>query len=269
MTVRTAPCSWSPDYSCCPSYADATPELKALAEGVATELLWRLTGRRFGLCEITIRPCRKGCTDGDRLGSWSGGDWSPPYVPYTQGGQWFNAACGSCLTDCSCATLCEIALPGPVASVTSVQLNGVTLAASEYVVHDHRTLVRVGGECWPTCQDLAADLDDITGTAFGVTYLQGVPVPAGGRYAAAAYACEILKACTGTSGCRLPNRYLLESLSREGVSMRFNNAADLLTAGLTGLPEVDAWVHSVNPYKRYERSSVWSVDRMPPRTVTG
>jgi hypothetical protein len=269
VTVRTAPCGWDPDYTCCPSYAGASAELKALAEGVATELLWRLTGRRFGLCEITIRPCRKGCTDGAGLGSWSSGEWAPPYVPYLQGGQWFNASCGSCLGECSCSRLCEIALPGPVASVTSVKINGVVVPPGEYVVHDHRTLVRLGADCWPVCQDLAAEVDDVNGTAFAVTYMQGVPVPLGGRYAAGAYACEILKACTGANGCRLSNRYLLESVSREGVAMRFANPLELLDRGMTGIPEVDAWVHSVNPHKRYERSSVWSVDRMPPRTVTG
>lgn len=247
----------------------ASPELQALATSVATELLWRLTGRRFGTCPITIRPCRKSCAEGRAgLGSYGAGGWAPPYTPFYEGGSWLNLSCGQCLGECGCSTMCEIALPGPVASVTSVKINGVVVPAGEYVVHDHRTLVRLGADCWPTCQDLAADPDDVNGTAFAVSYLQGVPVPIGGRYAAGAYACEIVKGCTGSTSCRLPNKYLLESVSREGVSMRFLNPLDLLERGLTGIPEVDLWVRSVNPNQMQERSSVWSVDRMPPRTVT-
>lgn len=265
MTVRTSPCDWAPDYTCCPGYDDASAELKTLAEGVATELLWRLTGRRFGLCPIKIRPCRKACADAAR-GSWLGDSWGAPWVPFLEGGEWFNSTCGSCRQDCSCAELCEIALPGPVHSVTSVKVNGATLAASEYAVHDHRTLVRVGAECWPDCQDMTDDPDDITGTAFEVAYLQGVPVPLGGRYAAGLYACELIKACTASSGCRLPKR--VQTVTREGISMTFLDPLTFLDDGLTGLVEVDTWIRSVNPDKLTERPSVWSVDRMPPRTVT-
>lgn len=272
MAVRTTPCNWGPlDFECCPAWDDATPAQRALAESVATEILWRLTGRRFGLCEIKLRPCRKRCHDAPTAGGgWFGGAWGAPWVPYLEGGQWFNSTCGTCLTDCACSELCEIALPGPVDSVTSVKINGVVVPASGYAVHDHRTLVRVGaGECWPDCQDLTADPDDVNGTAFEVTYLQGVPVPPGGLAVASAYACELVKACTNAAGCRLPKGYLLESVTREGVAMRFKDPLELLTSGLTGLGEVDAWIKAVNPYGRYERSSVWSVDRLPPRTVTG
>lgn len=268
MTVRTAPCNWVPDFTCCPGYDGASDELKALATGVATELLWRATGRRFGLCDIALRPCRKSCA-GDSIagGTWSGGRWGAPWVPYMQGGQWYNSACGSCVTDCSCGEICELLLPGPVHSVTSVKINGVLVPGTEYAVHDHRSLVRVGDGCWPDCQDLTADPDDVNGTAFEVVYQQGVPVPLGGQYAAGVYACELIKSCTGQSGCRLPRR--VQSISREGVSMQFIDPLDFLKDGLTGLYEVDAWITSVNPDHLRQVSRVYSVDRLPPRTVTG
>lgn len=267
MTIRTAPCDWPIDLTCCPAWDTATADMKALATGLATELLWRLSGRRFGLCEAKIRPCRKGCVGDVRGGSWEGGRWGAPWIPYTQGGQWYNSTCGTCTTDCSCSELCEIALPGPVADVVSVKLNGVALPATAYAVHDHRTLVRIGAECWPYCQDLTADPDDITGTAFEVTYRQGVPVPLGGQYAAGVYACEVLKSCTGTAGCRLPKR--VQSVTREGVQLQFIDPLDYLDRGLTGIPEVDGWIRSVNPDALRQASRVWSVDRLPPRTVTG
>lgn len=265
MTVRTGPCQWSPDYSCCPAYDDASPELRELAEGVATEILWRLTGRRFGLCETKLRPCRQSCADSWRQ-DWHGAPGAP-WTPYLDGGQWYNAVCGKCRSDCSCGELCELLLPGPVHQVTAVKLGGVTLPPAGYQVHDHRSLVRLGGECWPGCQDLTADPDDPAGDAFEVTYLQGVPVPAAGRFAAGMYACEILKSCTGSSGCRLPKR--VQRITREGVTLDFLDPMSFLDEGLTGLPEVDVWIRSVNPDRLRGRSSVWSVDRMPPRTVTG
>lgn len=50
------PCVW-PVQSSAREWADADPDGKAVAAELATNILWALTGRVFGLCEVTVRPC--------------------------------------------------------------------------------------------------------------------------------------------------------------------------------------------------------------------
>lgn len=265
MTIRTTPCQWEADTAaCCPTWGDLTLDQQQFALDVATEILWRATGRRFGLCEITVRPCRQPCA-GTAGPAWptsvpAGG----AFRPVLDGGTWLNIACGQCGDDCHCGSLCEITLPGPVDSIVQVKLDGEVLDPSDYLVTDHRKLVRAGGECWPTCQDLTLP-DDEPGT-LSVTYLQGIPVPPGGRAAAAELACELGKACAGASGCRLPRR--VQSITREGVSMSFLDSMDFLADGLTGLYAVDLWIRAVNPHGLAQGARVYSPDRRPPRTIT-
>jgi hypothetical protein len=264
VAVRVEPCDWPLDTTCCDKWADADPAKQQFAQKVATELIWRLSGRRFGLCPITVRPCRTSC-DQPELPAW------PPPAgqtswPVLTGGGWINAACGPCARrrrDCSCVELQEITLPGPVHEITEVRVDGQVLDAAAYAVHDHRLLVRTDGEVWPDCQDLTAAPDQPG--AFTVTYLQGVEVPPGGRYAAGVYACELLKACTGGQ-CRLPRR--VQSLTREGVTLTFLDPMDFLDKGRTGIPEVDQWLAAVNPTGQRAPSQVYSPDLPPPRTVT-
>jgi hypothetical protein len=261
VAVRVEPCDWAINTDCCEKWDAADPALQDFAKRVAVELVWRLSGRRFGLCETTVRPCRRRC-DQPRLPTWPpppGGGWWPVLT----GGSWINAACGSCRPDCSCAELCEITLPGPVHSVAEVQVDGQVLDAGAYVVHDHRVLVRTDGGCWPDCQDLTAKPGEPG--AFVVTYTQGVAVPPGGQYAAGVYACELVKSCTG-GNCRLPKR--VQSLTREGVTLTFLDPLDFLDKGRTGIPEVDQWIAAVNPAALREPSRVYSPDLPPPRTVT-
>lgn len=264
MSIRTAPCDWPADTSCCPAWDGLTAEQQQLALDVATEILWRATGRRFGLCEISVRPCRQPCAGA--VPAWPTS--TPPggaFRPVLDGGTWLNIACGQCGDDCHCGRLCEVALPGPVDQVVEVRLDGVVLDPSEYLVTDHRMLVRTGGECWPDCQDLTLPPDE-PGT-WQVTYLQGIPVPPGGRLAAGVLACELGKACANVSGCRLPRR--VQSIVREGVRVDFLDSMDFLADGMTGLYEADVWIRSVNPRGLAQAARVYSPDRRPPRTVTG
>lgn len=130
-------------------------------------------------------------------------------------------------------------------------------------MHQHRFLVRVDGECWPHHPNPAVPG---TGTdGFDVTYLRGIPVPAGGQLAAGQYACEYAKACTGQK-CRLPRR--MTSLARQGVDVQFTDPTTLAGQGLTGLPEVDQWILEVNPDRLPRDSLVWSPDLHHGRTVT-
>ena len=233
MTIRTRPCDWEPDMSCCPIWEQISAPQQAFALQVATEIVWLLSGRRFGLCEITVRPCRTPCTG---MPSWpwpTSGPLGAAYTPVMDGGQWLNIACGSCPDECSCSTLCSVVLPGPVDSVTEVKRDGAVVPAGEYVVLDHRELVARSdtGECWPTCQDLS--LPDTEPGTFSVRYRQGIPVPPGGLNAAATLACELGKACANLSGCRLPKR--VQSVTREGVQLAFIDPMDFLSEGLTGI----------------------------------
>jgi hypothetical protein len=261
VSVRVEPCTWPINTSCCDKWDDAAPETQTFATRVATELLWRLSGRRFGLCEHTLRPCRNTCDQ--PLPTWPPLPGHSSWWPVLSGGSWINTVCGTCRSSCSCEELCEIALPGPVHSVAEVQVDGQALPEAAYVVHDHRLLVRVDGECWPDCQDLTARPGEPG--AFVVSYTQGIEVPPGGQYAAGVYACELIQSCLGRQ-CRLPRR--VQSIAREGVTLQFLDPMDFLDKGRTGVPEVDTWIAAVNPTANREPSRVYSPDLPPGRTVT-
>lgn len=149
---------------------------------------------------------------------------------------------------CDCCRLEEVWLPGPVDSIIEVLIDGVVLDPTLYRVDDHRWLVRLDGEKWPVCP-----------TPFEVTYLVGLPVPAGGEAMVAELACEIAKAACDDKTCRLPRR--ITALSRQGVSITFEHFT-----GLTGLFEVDSWVDAVKRLGMTPRVS--SVDLPKVRTVT-
>jgi hypothetical protein len=234
------------------------------ATAIATEIVWRLSGMRFGLCPLVVRPCGRSC-EGSSTYYMAHGTF-PVWQPNQVSGGFVNClgdGCG-CASPCSCCAVCEVLLPYPVSSVTSVKVDGILVPPSAYRVDDHRELVRTdGGTCWPRCQNLS-----LPGTAAGtfeVSYLRGTPVPAGGLAAAGVYACEVLKACIG-GPCRLPAR--VQTISREGVTIAVQDTLDFLDKGLTGIPEVDAWIRAVNPGRLQAYSQVYSVDVEVPRVST-
>jgi len=212
----------------------------------ASALLWRLTGRKFGQCRRIIRPCRQLCGGlmyGSGWGAWwnaygGGGYFNPAII----NGGWVNLVCGSCVDDCSCTYAQTVQLPPPAHAVDAVWLDGALLDPGKYKVFNLQRLVRTDGEGWPWCQRLDLPLTEV-GT-FGVAYMVGSPVPAGGDLMTAVLAREMARACTGQA-CRLPGR--VTQLSRDGVSMTLDPTV-FLSMGLTGIPEVDAWIASVNPH---------------------
>lgn len=412
----SAPCWPRPDTNCCDRLrpTDPTPEQTALIERmlkVSVEIMHNLSGRQFGACPVTVRPCRTSCGGSQSYGYWSGNLWTP----VLDGGTWYNErTCGqpACKSACSCAELCEVDLPGPVAEVLSVTVDGTPLDLRDYRVDNARKLVRTGrhftntgpfvvdvvpepdnvgeGEahlgslklsrfnhvvgnfmsvifpantmhveglegdfvtllpgpgmtityppswtvsnlgtgltnpvagvivaadappaignvrltisaaepagdivgaltgtdtgqtgpfaavagsgqdvdwsaCWPTCQDMAKPTSE-TGT-FAVTYRRGNAVPQAGLWAAGLLACELLKACDPAAGeCALPTN--AQRIARQGVTVELTPV--LVNAGsfATGIPEVDLWLTSVNPYKAKLPSRVFSVDRPQPRVTT-
>jgi hypothetical protein len=255
------PCGWTfPDPLCCETWEATDPAIQAAAADYASVVLWAATGRRFGLCEVTVRPCgMKRCDDG--LGEWFGFEWSGgTWMPYIWGGTWFNCVCPGV---CCCEPRCQIRLAGPVDSVTEVTIGAVIVDPGTYRVDNGIWLVRTEGECWPFCADLDSDLSD---SVFEVTYLRGDPVPTTLLMAGTILECEWAKACTGDNTCRLSNS--VTSLARNGITIDMTSPGELLSDGLTGIFEVDQIIKAWNPYGLKSRRRILAPELNYPRMVT-
>ncbi|MEU2134404.1 hypothetical protein [Streptomyces sp. NPDC018352] len=265
--VLDGPCGpWPLDTSCCPGWpadpADWSPAQQAVAE-IATEVLWRLTAGRYGLCEEVLRPCRKGCDEPLPSLAYGGGGLLRPVL---DNGRWFNRPCGCGPSGCSCVPLCVIDLPGPVHEVVEVLQDGSVVDPAGYVLHRTATggrLVRAGDECWPECQDLR--LPDTEPDTLSVRYLRGLEVPAAGRRAVGQLACEIDKLCSGAAGgCSLPTG--TKSVTREGVAYEIVPPGSWPETLQAHMPQVWAWVQLVNPGRVRQFGAVFSLD-LPPAPV--
>lgn len=275
MPEGAGPCrTWplAPDCASCfpASTAEWDVPMRAAVES-ATEVLWRLSAGRFGLCREIVRPCRRPCQD------WSG------RTPMHLTGRWVNLGCGcGCppaeCDDCSCGTPpSTVDLPGPVHAPhlptrhgectwaspypVRVWVDGELLKPDRFMIRPPGTLVRTDGGAWPQCQDLAAAYDEPG--AFAVEYWRGVPVSPMGRRAVTILACELYKKCVGDTSCALPQR--VQTVQREGLTFTMVDQMEFLSEGRTGLPEPDLWLSTVNPTGARSPSGVWSPDqvRMP------
>lgn len=270
MPIQAGPCLW-PDTEplCCSDWDSYSDALKEQAHTFATTMLWAATGRAYGLCELTVRPCGQYNSNWNNAGwYWDGyGTW----VPYIFNGEWFNCYCGcngspGC---CTCDPACQVYLPGPVHSIVSVQVDGASLPVSgangnNYFVLDQQWLVRTDtSACWPLCSDqnLAPGATD----AFEVTYLRGRAVPPALATAAGTLACEYAKACSNLP-CRLPSR--VTNVSRQGVSISMTDIQVLLDKGMTGIWEVDQVIAMYNPYGMKGRTRFYSPDLQEGRQIT-
>lgn len=256
MVAQFGPCSdWPVTWTC--ELDTLNPAVTGLAVSMATETLWALTGQRFGLCEVTLRPCRRDCHTGsffDDFGPpWAGGSYPQPALI---GGQWFNLTCGSCAGDCSCTSVSEVLLPAPVLRIVEVLIDGTPLVTGAYRVDNNRLLVRTDGGEWPRCNDLT--LDDGEAGTWSVTAAYGEELPDGAALAVGELACEIAKAADG-GDCRLPPG--VQQLVRQGVTISYPDVGELFRQGRTGLYLVDMFVSTWNPYGLRQRSRVYSVDR--------
>lgn len=260
--ATVGPCSWPiPDPTCCADdWALIPPQIQSEARDYAALILWAATGRQFGLCEVTVRPCgMKRCQDGgaEFWGyDWSGGTW----VPYIFNGTWFNCGCPGM---CCCDPRCQVRLMGPVDSIVEVLIGGIAVDPNTYFVNDEHWLVRTHPDCWPRCADQNALVSDDT---FEVTYMRGTPVPNALLRAAATLACEWAKACVGNDSCRLGNR--VTSAIRQGITINMVSPEELLESGLTGLWEVDTVIRAFNPYRNVQRVRVYAPELNVPKTVT-
>jgi hypothetical protein len=255
---------------CC-STEDRTEEEVERWTRVASTILWHLSGMRYGPCPVTVRPCSRSCADSSgpisfqAVSGASTGGW----VPYIDaGGVWRNASLCSCKSACSCGELSEIYLPGPVYDVQEVNDGGqVLIPGVEYRVDAPGRLVRLGGQHWPTCQEMA-EPEGAPGT-LTVTYRWGLPLDAAAIAAVSALTCHLLRGCSGgggSCGCRA-NRNVTRT-TRQGVEIERQDVTLMYAEGLTGVPEADMWLMSINPFRQRYPSRVYSPDFRRPRVTT-
>lgn len=255
----TGPCA---DYTtqeqvelCCGGLATpVNATIMAQAITFASAILFRASGRQFpGECSRVVKPC-SGSGNGCGWGAWSDLGWTFWYWDNVAS-NWFSAfpisGTGSFFPFCGCSGRCNlpfVILPAPIAEVTEVIVDGVVLDPSAYDVVNYRELRRLDGNPWP-CSN-AFNLDSSEGGDEGtwqVTYTYGRGPGPDGEIAAARYACELNKLwCNAADpNCRLP--YRVQNIQREGVNMSFIDPSLFLKQGMTGIPEVDQWIQSVNP----------------------
>jgi hypothetical protein len=273
----SAVCSW-PILTCGATKLDELePEVREEVEAMAIDMLWNLTGQRFGQCAVTVRPCRRKCYPGD---------WSPYWPIITRGsgpllddtdvtlttdtghlltddsvGYVIGAHCGRCRGECGCTHVSEVLLPSPILEVQEVLLDGESLDLTAVRVDDYARLVRLDGE-WPWCQDLNVADNEVG--AWAITYIRGEAVPAGGGLIAGSLAIELAKAFCNDKSCRLPKR--VNTIDRQGITIAFIDNFRDLEAGRTGVWEVDSWVANQN--NRRTENTVNSPDLQTVRRTT-
>lgn len=254
-----APCEWDVDpvaLGVCSGWADYPEATRETALALASTFLWGATGRRFGVCPVTVRPNQPGGTEV----AYQAFPVAPglsglgvPGGPFLFGGRWFNAGCVSA---CCGNQACAVVLRGPVHSVDEVLVDGEVVPASAYrvdVTGGAYLLVRIDGLCWPACQNFTAEEDE-TGS-FVVTYGYGLALPLALQVATALLACEYAKSLTG-GPCKLPTK--MTRLSRQGVEVELEPPSP--EDGRTGIREVDDLIQSLNPSKRQRPPVVLSLD---------
>lgn len=261
--IRTGPCSdWCSidDVRGLDTYSDTTKLPTPLVMQmipVASEWLYERTARRYsGICNATVRPCRRSTSSGfngssiPASWSWTGsvGGWLS---------QWGMCGCDQhSVRSCSCSWLSELTLGYyPVQQITEVRIDGAVLPSANYRLDDHRWLVRLDGQGWPCCQDLTAAPSAVN--TFQVKVLYGTAPPQGGTLAAAVLAGELALSASHQE-CRLPKR--LQTLTRQGVTMAILDPMTMMKDGLFGIPEIDWFVQGSNPHGLQRRASVLSPD---------
>lgn len=224
----------------------------------ASELLFALSGEQFpGLCTRTVRPAAR--PRNTPVGRWS-------ERLFMASGVGYSANWGVCVMDAlmsggadshsSCDWSRQVDLmTSPVRSIVAVLVDGQTVDPAHYRVDDDHLLTRIDGYSWPTCQDI--NLPSTEQNTFEVTYRYGFDPPSFGVSAAAAYGAELAKSRSSRPN-RLPQR--LTSITREGVTMAVLDPMQFLEKGLTGIPEVDAFLISVNSQRQKTPPMVYSPD---------
>lgn len=248
--ISAGPVQWAIDPPCGATGPDgATAPQWTRAQALASNWLWVLSGRKYGLRTVVFRP-----------------EWTIPVAPsvrnYVLGdGYRHSYTDPTGLVTVTNKPVLSAPLPGPVNSVTAVEVDGVVLPGSAWQINGNN-LLRVDGGQWYRYQDTTLPITAV-GT-WQVTYVRGVPVPADGQWAAGVLACELAKAMVNSKECRLPNN--TQTVARAGTTISLD--AKQLQQGYTGIREVDQWARLVNPKNHQSDPVVWSPDldpgRLPP-----
>lgn len=265
-----APCAWEITTGCCTCWETFNPLQQANAIAWATEILYALSGRQFGVCPVTVRPCMREVGQTYRTyGVWTdsrftgGNAVGPTWIPYIgTDGKWRNCGCQGW---CACAPKSEVWLPGPVNGVAEVRVDNGVVPAEDYrvdIANDgHFWLVAQNGRVWPRCQSFDERADGADNT-FVVTYGRGKPLPEGAKIAAGQLACEYAQLCRGDECTLSPQA---TSITRDGVTYTILPQDQVISLGMTGIAQVDLWLRAVNPNQLKSRPRVWSPDMGTPR----
>lgn len=224
-----------------------------LAEEFAWATLQTLTGYRLALCPLTLSPGRATCEPGTYFAAPVGGAHGPFHPYLGVDGHWRNAVHSS---GCRCDLATELRLPGQVARLIAVEVDGVVLPSTSYRVENGNILVRMDGKTWPLASSAHAEPGELGSIV--VTYFDGVAPDDLADWAAGKLAREYLDLLDGKR-CSLPSQ--VTAVTRQGVT--FEMAQSVFSPGQsTGIVEVDVYVARLNPHGLKVPSRVFSIDTM-------
>ena len=175
----------------------------------ASAMMSRWSGYSVGLCDETLRPLK---------------------------------ICPECRSFC-CGGRDGIRLQGadgsPVYEVVEVYVDGAPLDPREWRWDRAEGMLwRVSGS-WPSHDDRSLDLTEC-GT-FGVDVKTGSRPDGWAMWVATQLAVELVRSCVGDKGCRIPRN--ATQVNAQGVTIQLSDSEVQYM-----LPEVSAWVESVNPH---------------------
>ena len=250
--MRSEPCElWatSEEVEACCTAAQGPSDI-GWALRAATNIVWKLSGRQFGVCETTVRPCQQCGCPSHLIGGR--GPTGPSGWPLKT-----EADCGTC---CQCAGACDLPslhLPSLPNQIIEILIDGITLDPAAYRLYN-ADLLRVDGGTWPCTQNLASPVG--APDAFSIRYTYGHPVPEEGRLAARILACELLKADCGDPTCQLSDR--VQQITRQEETLAFVDPVDSFDQGRTGIRTVDLFLMTVNPNGLRRRARVYDPQRL-------
>ena len=201
----------------------------------ASDMLWRLSGRKFHTGAVATEQYVV-----DR--SWLG----PHTLTPIRGQAVYDRNWGVYIVDPYDWNSRKIRLDGtPVRSIASVSslADGSVIDPGQYSVIN-RAFLR---------------LDTVVPRGIDVSYSYGTPPPTSGRMAARTMALQFFYLWSGREDlCQLPSR--VTSVSRENVNWTILDNQDFLDEMKTGIYAVDMFLRSVNPDKARTKAKVFSVD---------
>ena len=225
-------------------YADHEYAYEAVK--VASQLLWSMSGRKYGGIN-TVTEKYVCASRAYRLGASARN-----YTPELVGGDMYNIPFDEFddyaeLTTDGMSPSTRLRLRGrPVIKIDSVRdRTGKIVDPSNYYLVDHSTLQARSGTSWAPCN-------------IEVTYTYGSPPPASGKAAARVLATEFIKLWSGNDDCALPQR--ITAISRQGISYTVLDNQDFIDELRTGLYVVDLFLKSSNPDKARAKARVFSPD---------